>query len=75
MSDKQGMTRRTLLKGAVAAFAAPYTITSTALGANGRPSASNRITMGMIGVGGQGGGHVRGFAGDRGVQVLSLIHI
>jgi len=75
MSDKRKMTRRTLLKGAAAAFAAPYIITSTALGANGRPSASNRITMGMIGVGGQGGGHVRGFAGDNGVQVVAVCDV
>jgi len=50
------------MKHATAAVAAPYVITSNALGGNGRPPASERITMGFIGVGGQGGGHLYGGA-------------
>jgi len=37
-----------------AAAAAPYVITSTALGGGGRPPASERITVGFIGLGGHG---------------------
>ncbi len=64
--SKQSFTRRGLLKRTAAttaaAVAAPYVITSTALGAkDGTPLASERILMGHIGVGGQGGGLLRGF--------------
>lgn len=52
------LTRRALLKrlglSAGGALAAPYVITSTALGGEGRPSASERVTMGWIGTGGRG---------------------
>jgi len=50
--------RRDFLKGAAAAaagLAAPYAITSSALGAGGRPAASDRLVMGAIGIGGRGG--------------------
>ncbi len=57
--------RRAFLKNSVStvssAVALPYAITSTALGNQGVPAASERITVGHIGVGGQGGGLLRGF--------------
>ena len=43
-------TRRTFLKAGAAAVSAPYVITSTALGSEDRPPASDRIVMGGIGV-------------------------
>jgi len=43
------LPRRRFLAAATAAVGAPYVITSTALGADDRPPASERITMGMIG--------------------------
>ena len=46
--------RRRLLKGAAAAAVAPYVITSTALGNADTPPASERITLGHIGMGGNG---------------------
>ena len=46
--------RRRLLKGAVAAVAAPYVITSTALGNADTPPASERVTLGHIGFGTRG---------------------
>ena len=49
------LTRRNVLKAALAA-AAPYVITSTALGGGGLLSSSERIGMGFIGLGGRGGG-------------------
>jgi glucose-fructose oxidoreductase len=42
-------------------MAAPYVLTSTALGKNGTPPASERITIGHIGVGNRGGGLIRYF--------------
>ncbi|MCX5675143.1 MAG: Gfo/Idh/MocA family oxidoreductase [Planctomycetota bacterium] len=62
MQTGQGITRRGLLKGAGAALAAPYVITSFALGAEGRLPPSGRIAMGFIGLGTQGGGHLVGGA-------------
>ena len=50
------ITRRSFLGCAGAAVAAPYVITSTALGAPGVPPASERVTVGKIGCGGQGSG-------------------
>jgi predicted dehydrogenase len=61
-----------VLRGVAAAAgvaAAPYVITSTALGARGVPAASERVTLGHIGVGGRGGGIGRGFAGSQSVAV------
>ena len=64
--SKRSFTRRGLLKrtaaSTAAAVAAPYVLTSTALGApDGTPPASERITMGHIGVGGRGGGLLGNF--------------
>jgi len=67
-----GTTRRRFLKAAGAAIAAPYIITSTALGADGRPAASERITMATIGTGGRGTGDMGGFMGNSEVQMLAV---
>jgi len=48
--------RRFLALGAGGLAAAPYVLTSTALGAPGKPPASDRVAVGMIGCGGRGGG-------------------
>ncbi len=50
------LSRRSFLRSAAALVAAPYVVTSTALGGEGRPPASERITIGFIGLGGQGMG-------------------
>jgi hypothetical protein len=55
------VSRRSFLKCASAAAAAPYVITSTALGNADTPPASDRITLGHIGVGGRGTDLLRGF--------------
>ena len=47
-------TRRAFCRGAAGALAAPYVITSTALGAEGRPPASERVVTGYLGVGPRG---------------------
>ncbi len=48
------ITRRGFVRGVGAALAAPYVITSNALGGAEKPAASERITMGTIGLGGRG---------------------
>jgi len=49
-------THREFLRIAAAMPAAPYVITTAALGAEGKPAASERITIGLIGCGPQGKG-------------------
>ena len=74
--SKQALSRRGFLKGAgVAALAAPYVITSDALGAPGRPPASDRIVMGGIGMGGRGRGDMRTFMGFGEVQTVAVCDV
>jgi len=69
------LTRRSLLKGALAAAAAPYVITSFSLAGQNRPVPSNRLAMGCIGVGGQGSGDMGGFLGFPEVQVITVCDV
>jgi len=73
------LTRRALLKrlglAAGGALAAPYVITSTALGGEGRPSASERVTMGWIGTGGRGTALLRNFLGLADAEVLAVCDV
>jgi len=59
------MTRRSLLRttaaAATATLAAPWVVTSRVLGAT---APSNRVAVAHVGVGGQGGGLLRGFLGQ-----------
>ncbi len=70
------LTRRGFLRragGAIAgAVAAPGIITSGALGDAARAPASERVTLGHIGVGGRGGGLLRGFLGLGDVQSVAV---
>lgn len=54
---------------------APFVITSNALGGEGSPSASNRLTVGCIGVGGQGVQDMMGFCGCADVQVVAVCDV
>jgi len=51
---KKKLTRRQFIKTAAGTIAAPYIIKSTALGNSTTPPPSRRVTLGHIGVGGQG---------------------
>ena len=64
-------TRRDFLKAAGAAVAVPYIITSTALGNDERPAASDRIVMGGIGIGNMGRGDCESFLGRGDVQYVA----
>ena len=78
-----GMTRRGLLKAA-AAVAVPYVVRPSVLGLGAAVAPSERITMGFIGVGGQGGGHLLGgawtyltggYVARKDVQVLGVCDV
>ena len=75
MPLKMQVSRRLFLKGAVAAAAAPYVITPTALGAGDRPPASERLTLGHIGIGNQGSGHFGSMLGNAGAQILAVCDV
>jgi len=73
MLQRTAVSRRDFLKGAAAlALAGPYMVTSTALGAAGRPAAGNRFTMAHIGIGNQGSGHFGGMLGNGEAQILAV---
>jgi len=88
MHSTSSVTRRQFLRQTTtvlgAALGAPTLIPASALGRNGAMPPSERITMGFIGVGGQGGGHLLGgawtyvaggYAGRKDVQVLAICDV
>ncbi|HUT36109.1 MAG TPA: Gfo/Idh/MocA family oxidoreductase [Planctomycetota bacterium] len=77
-------TRRGALRTLAAGVAAPWVVPRTALGAEGKVAPSDRVTMGFIGVGGQGGGHLAGgawtylpggYLGRDDVQILAVCDV
>ena len=86
--NHRAISRRRFLRqasGAVgAALAVPTVIPASALGHGGAMAPSERITMGFIGVGGQGGGHLLGgawtyltggYSSRKDVQVLAVCDV
>jgi predicted dehydrogenase len=69
------ITRRDLLRGAIAAAAAPYVVSATVLGAGDRPAPSNRICVGNIGVGGRGNSHIGSLLEEKDAQILSVCDV
>ena len=71
--------RREFLKtggaAAAAAFAAPYVITSKALGDATTPPASDRIVMGGIGIGNMGKGDLAAFLNRPDVQYVAVCEV
>ena len=72
---QEKITRRAFVRGAGAVLAAPYVITSTALGAEGRPAASERVTMGAIGLGGRGMGDMKALLANADVQMVAVCDV
>ncbi|MFH1719149.1 MAG: Gfo/Idh/MocA family oxidoreductase [Planctomycetota bacterium] len=70
------MNRRGFLKGlsggALAAAGLPHFVPSSVLGANGAVPPSEKVTMGFIGVGSMGGGHLRTFLGYEDVRAVAV---
>jgi predicted dehydrogenase len=73
LSRRQFLKRAAAVAGGIAA--APYVITSTALGAEGRPPASDRITVGHIGVGGRGSALLTNFLELTDSQVVAVCDV
>jgi predicted dehydrogenase len=66
------MRRRNFLKTAAGMLAMPAIVPSTVLGRDGRTVPSDRITLGCIGLGGQGTYNMLGFLNNKQVQIIAL---
>jgi len=72
----QRVTRRQFVTTAAAACAAPFVVRASALGADARPAPSQRITVGMIGMGRQTKfANLRQFLGMPDVQVVAVCDV
>ena len=79
------LTRRRFLQSTASSLiAAPYVVPATSLGRDGATAPSERICMGFVGLGGQGGGHLfggawtylpGGYLGREDVQVLGVCDV
>ena len=76
MTQQHTLSRRQFLRRATvaisAAAVAPYIITSKALGDVNVKPASERLTMGFIGIGNQGGGHLGEVKNNGDVQIVAF---
>ncbi len=75
MPVKRNTKRRDFLKSIGGGVVLPTILPSSALGRAGSVAPSDRIVMGMIGVGGMGGGHVRGFLQHADVRVAAICDV
>jgi predicted dehydrogenase len=78
MTNK-GLNRRNFLKNAARAgagiVALPHIICSSAAGRGARAAASERVTMGFIGLGGMGTNNMRAFLSQPDVQVIAVCDV
>lgn len=75
---RQQVRRRDFLRhGAAAAgiLSAPWIIPASALGADGKVAPSQRVTVGLIGRGAMGSGHLHRLAGDPQFQLLAVCDV
>jgi hypothetical protein len=71
------LSRREFLRTAATAatVAAPWLVPASAVGADGAVPPSDRLTMGLIGVGCMGSGHLGRLAGDKEIQLLAVCDV
>jgi len=76
MNNKsQRISRRKFLQAAAVGLATPYIIPSLVAGSGGRPGPSNRLTIGLIGLGSMGMRHVKGFLQEEDCQVIAVCDV
>ncbi len=76
MSMSPRITRRRFLASAAAGLAAPLVLTPSARTADRQGQGPNgRINLGFIGIGMMGRGHLNGFLGNSGVQVVAVCDV
>ena len=69
------LTRRRFLQSSAAAIAAPSIIPASALGREGRPAPSERVTVGLIGLGSRGFNLLDEFLQHADAQVVALCDV
>jgi predicted dehydrogenase len=69
------ITRRRFVQGMTAVAAAPLIVSAASLKAGENRAPSDRVTLGFIGVGKMGRGHLGGFLGDGDVQVVAVCDV
>ncbi|MEP6756859.1 MAG: Gfo/Idh/MocA family oxidoreductase [Chthonomonadales bacterium] len=78
MSTRKSMNRRDFLKTSVAASAGVSLFTiipASAMGRGGKIAPSNRITLGCVGVGGQGNSNLDAFLNEQDCQVIAVCDV
>lgn len=79
MSNRSNISRRRFLGKAagtaVGAISFPYIVPSLVLGNAGNVAPSNRITMGCIGIGWQGGSNMNSFLGQKDCQIIAACDV
>ncbi|MGD0091873.1 MAG: Gfo/Idh/MocA family oxidoreductase [Planctomycetota bacterium] len=71
----QPLTRRRFLAASAAACAAPCILPARVLGRDGATAPSERVTVGVIGLGGRGSDQVRTLLGDNAAQLLAVCDV
>jgi myo-inositol 2-dehydrogenase/D-chiro-inositol 1-dehydrogenase len=69
---REALSRRRFLAGTVAAVAVPWVVPASALGRAGRPAASERITVGVLGQGNRGTDDMKGVMNSPLSQVVAV---
>ena len=75
MSVKSSLSRRAFVSRTAGALALPWIMPASARGADGTTAPANRITVGLIGRGCMGRGHLQRLVGDKDVQVLAVCDV
>jgi len=75
MSRNRRCTRRCFLRSTAAVVAAPYVVPASALGTPAKPPPSDRITLGLVGLGSMGMRHVKGFLVEDGCRITAVCDI
>ncbi len=79
MNERGNISRRRFLQGAAGTAAGavsfPYIVPSSVLGSTGNVAPSNRITMGCIGIGWQGGSNMNSFLGQKDCQIVAACDV
>ena len=68
-------SRRTFLQSIFAAGALPWIVPASALGKEGNAAPSNKIALGVLGVGAQGQWDMRAFLNHNDVQVAAICDV
>ncbi|MDF2440363.1 MAG: hypothetical protein JWN98_1347, partial [Abditibacteriota bacterium] len=74
MTEKS-VSRRRFLGGVAAIAASPYLNISWVRAQTNRPAASNRITIGCIGMGGMGSANMNSFLNEGDAQVVAVCDV